>query len=821
MKRKEHLRDINVEEMKNPKRSITFKVIAGYLAVAALAGFAVWLTFDQVVKFSSLTQYNDLNNQQLVLVSEIATELIETENIGRRFIQSGDTIDLNRYSNQIADVQTNLDSLRNMYMDSPMKTELDSLSTLLSKKSENLEELHELRTKDRNTSYYQEVIRQLEKVDPSFNPPNYNQRFRDLEPHQRKVLIQLLEFNKEDNQRISTVSADSLIRAVRNVLSELERENRQFREVINKKENELLVNDMVLNEQLRNLLRVIESEERSSSLARVEESNIMLEEISRTIITLGVASVLIILIFLLLIVKDISRSQRYRSQLEDAKAFTEALMHRREQFIATITHDLRSPLNTVIGYSELMEKAGLTKKQEHYLSHLKKSSEYILHLVNDLLDLSKLEAGKMLIENLPFNPKNLLEDTFYNTIPDNDRKGLKLSLDISPETDCNVLSDPFRIKQILSNLITNAYKFTDQGEIIASLSMNKKIEDSYILVFSIKDSGIGISKTKQEEIYEEFSQEHGEIEKKYGGTGLGLAIAKRITTLLDGKIELISEPGRGSEFILRIPVKKIKGDLPEPEILEVKKIQENLVGKNILIVDDESSQLALSKELIKSTGMKCQTASNGEEALEKLKIYDFHLVLTDIQMPKMDGFACIKALKAQPKISNIPVIAISGRTNVSAEKYKEAGFAGNILKPYKPADLLLKIGQIFKVEFENKKGSGRLPSLEESEYSLDEIFLFAGEDQMALDTILNAFIQSTRLNLEEIKKAEKLGDRERVAQIAHRMLPMFKQLKIKEIVPRLEQLEKKEGVFYDTGSMELLIEEIEVLLFELQKEVKA
>ena len=821
MKRKEHLRDINVEEMKNPKRSITFKVIAGYLAVAALAAFAVWLTFDQVVKFSTLTQYNDLNNQQLVLVSEIATELIETENIGRRFIQSGDTIDLNRYSNQIADVQTNLDSLRNMYMDSPMKTELDSLSTLLSKKSENLEELHELRTKDRNTSYYQEVIRQLEKVDPSFNPPNYNQRFRDLEPHQRKVLIQLLEFNKEDNQRISTVSADSLIRAVRNVLSELERENRQFREVINKKENELLVNDMVLNEQLRNLLRVIESEERFSSLARVEESNIMLEEISRTIITLGVASVLIILIFLLLIVKDISRSQRYRSQLEDAKAFTEALMHRREQFIATITHDLRSPLNTVIGYSELMEKAGLTKKQEHYLSHLKKSSEYILHLVNDLLDLSKLEAGKMLIENLPFNPKNLLEDTFYNTIPDNDRKGLKLSLDISPETDCNVLSDPFRIKQILSNLITNAYKFTDQGEIIASLSMNKKIEDSYILVFSIKDSGIGISKTKQEEIFEEFSQEHGEIEKKYGGTGLGLAIAKRITTLLDGKIELISEPGRGSEFIVRIPVKKIKGELTEPEIIEVKKIQENLVGKNILIVDDESSQLALSKELIKSTGMKCQTASNGEEALEKLKIHDFHLVLTDIQMPKMDGFAFIKALKAQPEISNIPVIAISGRTNVSAEKYKEAGFAGNILKPYKPADLLLKIGQIFKVEFENKKGSGRLPSLEESEYSLDEIFLFAGEDQMALDTILNAFIQSTRLNLEEIKKAEKLGDRERVAQIAHRMLPMFKQLKIKEIVPRLEQLEKKEGVFYDTGSMELLIEEIEVLLFELQKEVKA
>lgn len=821
MKIKEKPRDANYEEMKNPKRSITFKVIMGYLVVAALAALAVWFTYSQVIRFSTLTQNNNINNQQLVLVSEIATELIETENIGRRFIQSGDTIDLNRYSHQIQYVQTSLDSLRNMYMDSPMKLELDSLATLLSKKSENLEELHELRTRDRNTSYYREVIRQLEKVDPSFNPPNYNRRFSNLEPHQRQVLIQLLEFNKEDNQRISTVSADSLIRAVRNVLSELERENRQFREVINKKENELLVNDMVLNEQLRNLLRVIESEERSSSLARVEESEIMLKDISSTIITLGIASILIILIFLLLIVKDISRSQQYRSQLEEAKSFTEALMQRREQFIATITHDLRSPLNTVIGYSELMEKAGLTKKQEHYLSHLKKSSEYILHLVNDLLDLSKLEAGKMLIENLPFNPRNLLEDTFYNTIPDNDKKGLKLSLEISPEADCNVLSDPFRIKQILSNLITNAYKFTDKGEIVASLSMKKKIEDSYILTFSIRDSGIGISKIKQEEIFEEFSQEHGEIERKYGGTGLGLAIAKRITTLLEGKIELISEPGHGSEFIVRIPVRKIKGELPDLDLIQVKTISEDLQGKNILIVDDESSQLALSKELIKSTGMNCHTASNGEEALEKLKIHKIHLVLTDIQMPKMDGFAFIKALREHPEISEIPVIAISGRTNVSAEKYKEAGFAGNILKPYKPTDLLFKIGQIFNVDFKDHQKSDRKPSIEGSEYSLDEIFLFAGEDQMALDTILNAFIQSTRLNLEEIKKAEIQGDHERIAQIAHRMLPMFKQLKINEIVPRLEQLEKKEGIFYATGSMDLLIEEIEVLLFELQKEVKA
>lgn len=804
--------------MENPKRSITLKVILGYLLVAALAATAIWFTYSQVVKFSNLAQSNNLGNQQLVLVSEIATELYETESIGRRFIQSGDTTDLKKYNTQIEKINTSIDSLRSSHADSTMKTELDSIAILLSKKSENLEELLLLRSRDRSTNYYREVIRELQKVDPSFSRPNYNRRFANLEPHQRRVFQKILEFAPQE--QISTISADSLITSVKSVLSELERQNQQFREIVNKKENELLVNDMVLNEQLRNLLRVVEREEREASLAKVENSELMLKDISQTIIVVGIACIMIILIFLLLIVKDISRGQRYRSQLEEAKTFTEAIMQRREQFIATITHDLRSPLNTVMGYTELMGKSGLTKKQDHYLSHLKKSSEYILHLVNDLLDLSKLEAGRMLVENLPFNPKNLLEDTFYNTIPEDHKKNLKLRVYSSPEADCKVLSDPFRIKQILSNLITNAYKFTDEGEIIASLSLKKKIEDSYILIISIKDTGIGIIKEKQEEIFEEFSQEHGEIEKKYGGTGLGLAITKRIAKLLQGTVELKSEPGSGSEFIVRIPVKKVKADPENTVFPDEIKPDVNLKGKTILVVDDESSQLALSKELIKSTGINCHTSSNGKEALEKLIKHKYHLVLTDIQMPIMDGFALIEAIKNNPNIADIPVIAISGRTNVPVEKYEEAGFAANILKPYKPADLLSKIEQILRVAFDKKQKKIRKFSKEVSEYTLEEIFLFTGEDQESLDTILSVFIESTQMNLSEIEKALEEDDQEKIAQIAHRMLPMFKQLKAKDIIPLLEKLESKELSAFTSERISALLVEIKKLLFQLEKEVK-
>jgi len=806
--------------MKNAKPSITLKIIIGYLLVAALAAIAVWFIYTQVVKFSSLAQSNSLNNQQMRLVSEIATDLYETESTGRRFIQSGNTTDLNRYSAQIDSIQIKINSLRNTYSDAVMKAELDSITTLLSKKSENLEQLLKLRSQDRNTNYYAQVIKELQKMDPSFGKSNYDTRFANLEPHQRHILIQLLEFSKdEDREQLSSISADSLVISVKKVLSELEQENQKFRKIINKKENELLENDIVLNGQLRNLLTVIELEERQISLSRVESWQILLERVSRIIIIGGIASVLIILLFLFLIVSDISKGQRYRVKLEEAKMFTEALMLRREQFMSTITHDLRSPLNTVIGYTELMKKSGLNTKQEHYLGHLKKSSEFILHLVNDLLDLSKLEAGKMGVEKLPFNPKTLLEETFYNTIPENDKKGLKLTVNAPEDTNCTVLSDPFRIKQILSNLITNAYKFTETGGITLSISLKKEIEDSYLLTISIKDTGIGISKLKQLEIFEEFSQEDNQIEKKFGGTGLGLAITKRITGLLKGSVELKSEPGKGSEFLLHIPVIKVAEKVEIPYEIDITDF--DLSGKNILVVDDEASQLALARELIKSVGMNCDIASNGEEALSKLENKSYHLIVTDIQMPKMDGFNLLKALKNNPKFSEIPVIAVSGRTNVTTTTYLELGFAGNVLKPYRPGELLVKIGEILKVKLENKNLHARSYASNSVNYSLDEILLFTGADQKALDTILNAFIDSNKINLKEIIYAQKQNDIERVAEIAHRMLPLFKQLKAGKIISKLEQLERKEYKILPVGTTSCLVQEIEVLLTDLQNEIKA
>lgn len=806
--------------MPNSKRSITFKVIGGYLIVAALAAVAVWFIYFRVIKFTKIAQNNNSNNEKLFLVSEITTGLYKTENISRSLIQRGGEEDISLYRSEIDSIKSNILKLREIYPDSLMQFELDSISLLLNRKTDNLETLTELRQQDRNTNYYTQVIKELEKVDESFADKNYNNRFKNLQPHQRSVLIKLLEF-ADDEKPLTKKSADSIIGSVKTVLTELEASNRRFRETLNEKEAELLDNDMILSQQLRNLLNKIEIEERQESLENTANSQQMLEETSTIILIGGILSILIILVFLFLIMQDVTRSQRYRMQLEEAKSFAESLLKSREQFMAAITHDLRSPLNTVIGYTELMQKTNLSNKQKHYLLQLKRSSDFILRLVNDLLDLSKLEAGKMLIEKLPFNPKKLITDTVQNSIPGNQEKNVEVVIDIPESLDVQVLSDPFRLKQIIANLVTNAYKFTEEGEIRVTAFLKQKIEDTYLLDISIKDTGIGISEEKKEMIFEEFSQENSGIEKKYGGSGLGLSITQRLTKLLNGDVKLNTELGEGSEFIISIPVIKLNKEVVDVLKSETTMLPKtDLKGKKVLVVDDEASQLSLTSELVKSLKMEADTCHNGAEAIKKLQLHDYDLVLTDIQMPIKDGFDLVKYIRGQENLKEIPVIALSGQTNVLPEVYKKAGFNKNLVKPYRPEELLKTISDIFKVEI---KTNSKKPILNgknhTTEYDLDEIFQFSGGDQKAMAVILKAFLESSKNNIIDIEKALNDNNYEEIGRVSHKMLPMLRQMKVEHVTPTLQKLEAHEEV--SSGEIAKTIADLRTLLANLEAEITA
>ena len=787
--------------MLNSRRSITVKVVAGYVIVAILAGLAIGYIYNQVINYSEIAQSNTENNQQLILVSEISTNLNESENTSRRLIQSGNEKDLELYNSQIDSIKSKLAQLENSYEEVDFEEEADSITRLLEQKTENLKELVALRDTDRNTNYYGKALNELRNIDQSFKDYNYENRFRNLKGYQKDVLIKWLEYSKEDNaEEITTQRLDSLVKSVKRVLTDLEFANRQFQNEVIQKENALLQNDLILNQQLQSLLTDLEQKERENSVARAEVFQNMLNKTSNIIILGGCIILLIILYFIINILGDITKSQHYRSQLEEAKNFAESLLASREQFMAAITHDLRSPLTTVMGYTDLVQKTDLDEKQKHYLTQIRKSSEFILRLVNDLLDLSKLEAGKMLIEHISFNPKKLIKDTVNNIIPAEKNKEVEIIIKVSPETNVQIKSDPFRIKQILANLISNAWKFTEQGSIVISAELLKGKKEHSILEIRVKDSGIGISKEMQDSIFEEFSQENSGIEKKFGGTGLGLAITKRLAHLLEGDIRVESEQGEGSEFIISIPVVKISEtrEETEPEDIEepIADTDYEAKGLKALIIDDEPGQLSLTVELARSMGFEIDTAENGKLGLAKITEKEYDLILTDIQMPVMDGFQLIKNIRNSDEFMHLPVIALSGRTDLEKEVYMKEGFDDKLLKPYKSAELKNCIADILDLEYQQESHAETVDnsSLKTDYYDLSDIYEFSGRDDSAMGTIIKAFIAGAEESSEELEAAYLTKDSDKLGKTAHRMLPMLRQMRANHLTPVLAKLEAREKI---------------------------
>lgn len=802
--------------MAKKKASITFTVFAGYIILASLMGLAVWFIYNQVTGYTSLTERSNAGNQKLLLVGEAATKLYEAESLSRQLIQSANLEGLDTYNAKIDSIKFTLASLQNFRTDSSLDREIDSINTLLSQKTENLEELLELRARGETDSYYARVLSELQRVDENFESRNYDQRFKDLQPHQRQLLIKLLQYSNEQSPKPPAITIDSLVNSVKSVLGQLETQERRYRQELESKEDQLLANEIQLNNRLRTLLSTLETEERMASMDQVEAWQNTVEDTSRIILFLAIASLLVILTFVFLVVKDVSKSQQYRQELEAAKTYAESLLSSREQFMNTVTHDLRSPLNTIIGYTGLLEKSELNKSQNRYLRQLKRSSDYLLRLVNDLLDLSRLEAGKMSIDTLAFNPKNLIEETVENAVPPEKPRDVEVLVEIAPELDRPVITDPFRIKQILTNLVNNACKFTPQGSVQVKAGLEQ--EKHYpILFIEVRDTGIGISKEQKEKVFEEFSQEDSSIEKRYGGTGLGLSISKKLTDLLGGKISLESEPGKGSTFLIRIPVEyaatneqpAAPRNLP---IVDPEKI-------SVLIVDDEPAQLGLLKELIRNAGMSYRTAHNGKEALNEVKAFPPHLVLTDIQMPKMDGFELLRKIRKEPKLQDLPVIALSGRPDVSAADYLKRGFSGSLFKPYSPGELLHLIGDLLDLQLKTPPPATTTSTQPEKNYTLTEIRNFAGEDPEAMDAILTAFIESTRSNLVLLQMAHQKGQKEKVSAVAHKMLPMFRQLQVPHLIQKLVILENASGTETESIDVPSLAQEVNKLLENLQEEI--
>lgn len=341
-----------------------------------------------------------------------------------------------------------------------------------------------------------------------------------------------------------------------------------------------------------------------------------------------------------MISKDYWKVQEYRERLERAKKYSESLLKSREQLISTVSHDLRTPLNTISGYSDLIEQSGLNTKQLNYLKKIKSSSGYVDNLVNDLLDYSKLEAGKIQLDKVPFALFQLIEETAVDFEEIQSKKRVLLQLKIADDLKTPIINDPFRIRQILTNLIGNAFKFTDSGHVKVAAVVEEKNKATWVRI-DVEDTGIGIPVEKQESIFQEFTQAGAPSQKAQIGYGLGLTISRKLTELLGGKLSLKSKVGKGSTFTVRVPVEFSKIEVVENNSKAFVSKPKEL---SILVIDDDENMLGLISEVCKINYIKTETLLSFDD-FELSKIHQFDAVLTDIQMPTTNGFSVLKQSK--------------------------------------------------------------------------------------------------------------------------------------------------------------------------------
>lgn len=837
--------------------STSFKIVIGYILLVGLLIGAFTYTMQQMNLLTTPTSLRDQLDHRRHITHRIISQLYDAESIGQT-LRTGKLNEYYHYLKAMKEVNASIDTLETILTDTLQQARLDTVRTLLQNKQWNMYAVLEAMRNTPTDQIYQEQLDSLiAQQDSLLSTPHIRRKVithhNSYTIHHKKKgffkrLADVFAPGKEDSTQVSNVIQEeytdtldevySPIDTISSMITGIQHKVFQTRqketEMLNTRISSLRVIGSGLSQRVNQLLENIEHDEQEAARTKLMQEEEIRKEAAETMAKIAIAAFVLVLVFSIVIARDITRNNHYRRELEKAKSYAENLLVAREKLMLTITHDIKAPAGSIIGYIDLLIRLVNDRRQQFYLSNMKSSAQHLLALVTSLLDYHRLEAGKMDLHPVAFNPHELLTDIYNSFLPLAEKKQLQLDFkEKLPET-LTLEGDPFRIRQIVENLLSNALKFTAAG----GITLQAEYHGNQFM-FCVSDTGCGMTASEQERIFKEFTR----LSSAQGqeGFGLGLSITRKLVELLLGRIDIESAPGKGSTFKVSMPLPSISPK-PAPGSKEPA-ITLPKIHLRIAIIDDDRIQMHLTEAMLHNAaeevkGFKVETVccEQSEELIEQLKNRTFDLVFTDIQMPAMNGFELLHHLRNQnfAQAQSIPVIAITARGDMNENDFLQKGFAGMLQKPFNQSELK----KVVKNALTHLTVSDNIPDTlpvqmktyetsphTDQPYNFSPLTAFSEDDPEAAKEILRTFAQETQKNMEKLQAAISNKDMEALCATAHKMLPTFLMIEAQKAIPLLKWLEQQRGTQTYTPEAEQAAETViaetkQVLACKILKDIE-